>query len=99
MTAGRGEQPPGGTAVPERAARWERVARRVAAASAREHHGQPGPLTLELTEALLIAQDLFALGRIHTEPRLDWGIADVGAALAPWSVRVVPDGTVTGRKT
>lgn len=42
----------------EATTRWERIARRVAQASSREDTGPASPLRLEITEALLIAQDL-----------------------------------------
>lgn len=76
-------------------ARWDRVARRVAQASNREGTGPAGPLRLEITEALLIAQDLFMLGQIPQPPTLRWDIATTQAALSRWAVVVVADGTLT----
>lgn len=79
----------------EAAARWDRIVRRVAQASNREGTGHAGLLRLEITEALLIAQDLYMLGEIPEAPSLRWDIATTEAALSRWGVRVVPDGTLT----
>lgn len=79
----------------EAAARWERLTRRAAQASRREGGGPSGPLRLELTEALLIAHDLFMLGQISHAPSLRWDIATAESALSAWAVTVVPDGALT----
>ena len=80
---------------PGTAARWERVARRAAQASNRDEAAPTGPLRLELTESLLMAHDLYMLGELAEAPSLRWDIATAQAALAAWSVQVVPDGALT----
>lgn len=79
----------------ERLARWERITRRMARAGNWELSGHGEPLTLELTQALLIAHDLYMLGEIDEEPSLRWTSEDAETSLSPWSVRVVPDGALT----
>ena len=64
-------------------------------ASSRAGTGTAGPLRLEITEALLVAQDLYMLGQIPDAPSLRWDIDTTEAALSRWEVRVVPDGTLT----
>ena len=80
---------------PDAAARWERVARRAAQASTRDGAGPARPLRLELTESLLMAHDPYMLGELADAPLLRWDIATAQAALATWSVQVVPDGALT----
>lgn len=81
---------------PEAADRWARIARRAAQASHREAADRStGGLRLELTEALLIAHDLYMLGEIEDEPSLRWTVAAAESALSPWQVTVVPDGALT----
>lgn len=97
MIFGGGQQQAGGGGTdPEAASRWARIARRAAQASHREAADHTtGRLRLELTEALLIAHDLYMLGEIKEEPSLRWTIVAAQSALAPWDVTVVPDGALT----
>ena len=89
----RGDQP-----SQEKAARWARIARRFDQARSREGSGAGGPLRLEITEALLIAQDLYMLGLIPDAPTLRWDGATTQAALHRWEVLVVPDGALTSNR-
>lgn len=80
---------------PDAALRRERIARRVDQASRRESVVRAGPLPVELTEALLIAHDLFMIGEIDTAPSRRWSLSDAQAALAPWAMTVLPDGSLS----
>lgn len=81
----------GGIEEGEETTRWRRIHRRVSVASARGDQASADSLVLELTEALLVAHDLYMLGEIDRAPALHWDTADAEAVLRPWAVRVVPD--------
>ncbi|HET8559639.1 MAG TPA: hypothetical protein VFL69_03895 [Marmoricola sp.] len=92
-----------GNADPEDTVRWRRVVEHLEGtecsceqiAGGRRALADSHVPVLRFSQALLVAHDLYMLGRLKTPPSLRWTVADADAALRPWNVVVVPDDDTT----